>query len=103
MLLVCEDLDEACQDPEKAVLGLGRRKLGDLRLRSDHKLQFGNHVDQELSVLSHRLEDRGLEPVEIRTAAFQHLANQLLHGLHEGGIGHIPLKLVELARRIIGP
>ena len=54
VLLPREHREEAPEHHLEAVLHVVRRQVGDRRLFSDHELQFGNEVDDELTIWPQR-------------------------------------------------
>jgi hypothetical protein len=96
-LLVGEHPDEAPEHEAEPSLRLGRRQLGNGRLRADEELQLGDHVHHEPCVGAQRWPE-SLTPVANPLLALQeHVQHQLPEGLHDRGIGDVALVLVELA------
>ena len=58
MLLACEHAEEAPENHLEAVLRVLRRQVRDRRLFPDHELQFGNEIDDELTIRAQRLAQR---------------------------------------------
>src|SRR3954451_9860356 len=83
----------------KSVLRFSGRQLGDGRLFPDDEPQFGNEVDDVLSVRTERL-CQGAPPLRhFRFTLDQDLADQGLEGLRERRIWNVALVLVELPCR----
>src|SRR5258708_32493381 len=83
----------------KAVMRFVRRQVRNRGLSSDHKLQSGNEVDNELTVRAQRLPQSVPPPAKLRLALAQKRAHQALEGLGQGGVRDVPLVPVELAGR----
>src|SRR5258708_2446823 len=82
----------------QAALRLLRWKLRDRRLFSNDELQFGNKIDDELTVRIQRVP-KGVTPgSEVGLALGEKGPDEALKGLRERGIGDVPLVLIELAR-----
>ena len=99
VLLPCEYAEEPPENHLEAVLRILRRQLRNRRLFSDHELQLGNEVDDELTVRAQRLAQRIPPPAKLRLALAQKRAHQALEGLSQGGVWDVALVLVELAGR----
>src|SRR6202521_2190634 len=99
VLLPREDAEEAPEHHPEAVLRLLRRQVRDRRLCSDHELQLGNEVHDELTVRAQRLA-QGIPPLaKLRLSLAQKRADKALEGLDKGGVRDVALVLVELAGR----
>ncbi len=92
-----EDAEEAPENHLEPVLRVLRRHVRDRRLCSDHQLQLGDEVDDELTVRAQRLAQGGPPPAELRLAPAQQRADQAPEGLGQRGIRDVALVLVELA------
>ena len=68
VLLPREDAEEAAEHHLKAVLRVLRRQLRDRRLLSDHELQLGNEIHDELTVRAERLAQRVAPPAKLYIA-----------------------------------
>src|ERR1700722_8206991 len=99
MLWAGEYAEKAAEAQLKSVLRLSRRQIGKDRLSADNELQFGDQIDDELSMLAKRLGQRAPPRRHFRFALDQDLTDQGLEGLCERRIGNVALVLVELPRR----
>src|SRR5271166_3899894 len=97
MLLPREYAEKAPEDHLEAVLRVLRRQVRDRQLSSDHKLQRRNEVDDKLTVRAQRLAQGTPPPAKLRLSLAQKRAHKALEGLPKGGVGDVPLVLVELA------
>src|SRR6476469_564681 len=68
MLLAREHAEETPEHHLEAVLRVLRRQVWDRRLRSDHELQLGNEVHDELTVRAKRLTQRVAPAAKLRLA-----------------------------------
>src|ERR1700722_5837973 len=91
--------NKAPENHLKAVLGVLRRQVRDRRLFPDHELQFGNEVDDQLTVRAQRLAQEVPPPPELRLALAKKRPDKAPEGLGQGGVRDIALVLIELARR----
>src|SRR5215468_10580718 len=98
MLGPCEDANEAPEHQLEAALRILWWKFRDRRLLAEDQRQFGDQVDDELSVRAQRLL-KGLAPTaQLGVALAEKRPDQALEGLGQGRIGDVTLILVELAR-----
>src|SRR6266566_7674939 len=81
----------------KAALRVLWGKLRDRWLGSDHELQLGNEIQDELTVRAERLTQRVSPPAKLHIAFTQKRADKALKGLRQGGVRDVALVLVELA------
>src|SRR5260370_36436549 len=99
MLLAREHPEEAPEHHLEAVLRVLRRQVRDRWLFSDHELQLGNEVDEELTIRPQRLA-QGIPPTaKLGLALAQKRAHKALEGLCQGGVWDVALVLVEFAGR----
>src|SRR6202011_2160925 len=99
VLLAREHPEEAPEHHLEAVLRVLRRQVRDRWLFPNHELQFGNEVDDELTVRAQRLAQGIPPPAKLRLALAQERAHKALEGLGQGGVRDVALVLVELAGR----
>src|SRR6202048_1380672 len=99
VLLPREYAEKPPQNHLKAVLRFVRRQLRNRWLSPDHKLQRGNQVDDKLTVGAQRVAQGVPPPAKLRLTLAQKRAHKALEGLGQGGVGDVPLVLVELAGR----
>src|SRR6202166_5274812 len=99
MFRPCEYADEPPKHQLEAPLRLLWRELRNGGLFSDDELQFGNEVDDELTVRAQRLAQGIPPPAKLRLALAQERAHKALECLAQGGVRDVPLVLVELAGR----
>src|SRR3984957_12406449 len=99
MLLPREYGEKPPENHLKAVLRFVRRQVRNRWLSSDHKLQRGNEVDDELTVRAQCLAQSAPPPAKLCLALAQKRTHKALEGLGQGGVRDIPLVLVELAGR----
>ncbi len=97
VLLAREYAQEAPEHQLEAVLRLLRRQYRDGRLCSDHELQLGNEVHDELTVAAQCVAQGLPPPAQLLLALAQKRAQEALEGLSQGGIRDVALVLVELA------
>ena len=93
-----EYADEPLQHVLKAALRVLRRKLRNRPLFADDELEFGDQVDDQLSIRAQRFQKFALPPAQLRVALAEQRPNQALERLRERRIGDIALVLVEFAR-----
>src|SRR5258705_9221270 len=97
MFRPCKYADKSSEYQLEAALRLLRWKLRDRRLFSNDELQFGNKIDDELTVRIQRVP-KGVTPgSEVGLALGEKGPDEALKGLRERGIGDVPLVLIELA------
>src|ERR1700694_677012 len=99
VLLPREYTEEAPEDQLEAALRVLRRQVRDGWLFSDHELQLGNEVHDELAVRAQRFAQGVPPPANLYLALAQQRAHKALEGLGEGGVRDVALVLVELAGR----
>ena len=99
MFLAREHAEEAPENHLKAILGVLRRQVRDRRLWSDHELELGNEVDDELAVRAQRLAQGVPPPAKLGLALAEKGPHEAAEGLGQGGVRDVALVLVELARR----
>src|ERR1700730_2692624 len=99
VLLAREHPEEAPEHHLEAVLRVLWRQVRDRWLFPNHELQFGNEVDDELTVRAQRLAQGIPPPAKLRLAPAQERAHKALEGLGQGGVRDVALVLVELAGR----
>ena len=99
VLLAREHPEEAPENHLEPVLRVLRRQVRDRRLFSDHELQFGNEVDDELTIWTERPTQGLPPPAKLLLAPAQERADKALEGLAQRGIRDVALVLVELAGR----
>src|SRR6267142_5943074 len=97
MLLAREYAKEAPEHRLETVLRVLRRQVRDRRLFSDHELQLGNEVDDELTIRAQSFIEGVPPPAKFLLALAQQRADQALEGLTQGGVRDVALVLVELA------
>src|SRR5260370_37303333 len=88
--------EEAPENHLESVLRVLRRQLRDGRLFSDHELQLGNEVHDELTVRAQRLAQGILPPAKLRLTLTQKWAHKAPEGLCQCRVRDIALVLVEL-------
>src|SRR3977135_3434572 len=99
MLLAREYAKEAPEHHLETVLRVLRRQVRDRRLFSDHELQLGNEVDDELAIRAQRLGE-GLAPAaKLLRSVGEERADKALEGLAQRRVWDVALVLVDLARR----
>src|SRR4051812_29422721 len=99
MLASREDIQESTEGRDEAALRLQRRKRGDVRLRSEKKLQIGKDVGQHSSVGMHGRFECGSPASDLRVRVDQQPADQLVKSLRQAGVGNVLLLLIELTCR----
>src|SRR6202049_51563 len=99
MLLAREHPEEAPEHHLEAVLRVLRRQVRDRWLLSDHELQPGNEVDDELSIWAQRLAQSIPPPAKLGLALGKERADKALESLAQRGVRDVALVLVELAGR----
>src|ERR1700722_10057524 len=99
MLRAGEHSEETSEYHLEAVLSIPRREVRDRWLFSDHELQLGHEVDDELTVWVKRLAKRVSPSAKLGLALSQDRANKILKRLCESGIRDVAFVLVELAGR----
>src|SRR5467141_1144441 len=99
MLCPGEHAQETYECHLKTVLRVLRRQVRDWRLFSDHELQLGNEVHDELTVLPQLLAQGIPPPTKLRLALAQKRADKTPEGLSKSGVRDVALVLVELAGR----
>ena len=90
---------EAPERHLEAVLCIRRRQVRDRWLFPDHEFQFGNEVDDELTIRTQGFAQVVSPPAKLGLALAQERADQALEGLAQGGVRDIALVLVEFAGR----
>ena len=81
VLLPREYAKEAPEDHLEAALRVQRRQIRDGWLFSDHELQLGNEVHDELAVRAQRFAQVVPPPANLRLALAQQRAHKALEGL----------------------
>jgi len=99
VFLAREHVEEAPENHMEAVLGVLRRQVHHRRLFPDHELQFGNEVDDKLTVGAQRLDQGVAPPAKLPLALAENGPHKIPEGLGQGGVGDVALVLVEFARR----
>src|SRR5216684_5698132 len=99
VLLPREYAEEAPEDHLEAALRVLRRQVRDGWLFSDHELQLGNEVHDELAVRAKRFAQGVPPPANLCLALAQQRAHEALEGLGKSGVRDVALVLVELAGR----
>jgi hypothetical protein len=78
VLLPCEYAEKPPENHLKAILRVLRRQVRNRRLFSDHQLQGGNEVDDQLTVRAQRLAQGPPPPAKLRFALAQKRADKAL-------------------------
>src|SRR5882762_6856754 len=99
VLLPCEYAEEAPEDHLEAALRVQWRQVRDRWLFSDHELQLGNEVHDELAVRAQRFTQGVPPPANLRLALAQQRAHKALEGSGKRSVRDVALVLVELAGR----
>src|SRR5258707_14839009 len=99
MLLAREHPEEAPEHHLEPVLRVLRRQVRDRWLFSDHELQLGNEVDDELTIRAERLAEGVPPAAKLGLALAQERADKALEGLAQGRARNVALVLIELAGR----
>src|SRR5262249_1755783 len=94
-----EDAEKPPEYPLEAVLRVLRRQLRHRWLWANDELEFGNHIDHELPVLTERVLQRLPPCTQLGITLAQQWQEQVAEGLRQGGIRDVTLILVELPRR----
>src|SRR6185295_9616542 len=76
MLLAREHREETPEHHLEAVLRVLRRQVRDRRLFSDHELQLGNEIDDELTIRTQRLAEGVPPPAKLGLALGQERADK---------------------------
>ena len=87
MLVASEHPEKAPEDHLEAVLRILRRQVRDRSLLSNHKLQLGNEVDDDLTIRSERLVEGVPPPAKLGLALAQERADKALKGLAQVAYG----------------
>ncbi len=99
VLLPREYAKEAPERHLEAALHVLRRQVRDRRLLSDHELQLGNEVDDELSIWAQRRAQSIPPPAKLLLALSEERTDKALECLAQGRVRNVALVLVELAGR----
>src|ERR1700676_5301667 len=78
VLLPCEYAEKPPENHLKAILRVLRRQVRNRRLFSDHQLQGGNEVDDQLTLRAQRLAQGPPPPTKLRFALAQKRADKAL-------------------------
>src|SRR5712672_4603062 len=95
VLLAREHPEEPPENHLKAVLRVLRRQVRDRRLFSDHELQLGNEVDDELTIRAQRLAEGVPPAAKLGLALAQERADKAPEGLAQGRVRDVALVLIE--------
>src|ERR1700733_6845632 len=97
MLLSSEYAQEPPEHHLKTAPCLTRWQFRNGLLFSDHELQLGHHVHDELAVRAQRFDQRVPPATQLRLALAQQPPEETLERLPERGIRDVAIVLVELA------
>ncbi len=95
--LVREHLDEAHEDELEAILRLGRRELGNGRLRADDDLELRDEIDDQARARRERRAQGAAPPREALLRLAEELLEQAAEGQGERPVRGALLELIELA------
>src|SRR5260370_18972895 len=90
---------EAPERHLETALHVVRRQVGDRRLLSDHELQLGNEIHDELTIWAQRLGEGLAPPAQLGLALSEERADKALECLAQRRGRDVALVLVELAGR----
>src|ERR1700675_606037 len=99
MFLAREHAQEAPENHLEAVLRVLWWQIWNRRLFPDHKLEFRNEIDDQLTIWTERLEQAVPPPAERLLVLGEERADQGLERLAQGRVWDVALVLVELAGR----
>src|SRR6202051_1223238 len=99
MFLAREHAQEAPENHLEAVLRVLWWQIWNRRLFPDHKLEFRNEIDDQLTIWTERLEQAVPPPAERLLVLGEERADQGLERLAQGKVWDAALVLVELAGR----
>ena len=91
-----EALKQLAKHATKPVGALDRRQRRDLRLRPEHALEIGEHVEQQPSLAAEGRQQPLAPRLQRRAGLGERLAHQRLHALRERGVRR---RLIEPATR----
>jgi len=81
VLLAREHREEASENHLEAVLRVLRRQIRNRRLFSDHELQLGNEIDEDLTIRAQRIDQGVPPPAKLGPALAEDGAYKALEGL----------------------